>query len=439
MTKELTMEKTQLDTERSRSMPDGWELRTLGDVCEIFNGSTPLKSKREFWDDGEINWFTISDIRKQGRNIKYTQQKITSEGFNSTSITLLPKKSVLLCCTASVGEYAITDVELTTNQQFNGLVVKEKNKLFSEYLFHYSSTLKEKLLSKSGKATIDFVSMTKVKTIPIPLPPLTQQKQIVAILDKAFAAIDTAKANAEQNLQNAKELFESYLQNVFDPSTRSGQEGDDWEEGEFGNIITTLTDYHANGSYKILKKNVELKDNEDYAWMIRSTDFENNFQNQFKYIDEHAYNFMSKSKVLGNEIIMSKIGNAGKVYLMPKINRPTSLAMNLFLIRLDENNALPEFIFRFLKSNKGESQILKRVKGATTKTITKDNVRNIIILYPPLEKQKKIVIKLDALSAETKKLEAIYTQKIADLEEMKKSILQKAFSGALSLKVALAV
>jgi type I restriction enzyme S subunit len=140
---------------------------------------------------------------------------------------------------------------------------------------------------------------------------------------------------------------------------------------------------------------------------------------------------MNKSKVLGNEIIMSKIGNAGKVYLMPKINRPTSLAMNLFLIRVDENNALPEFIFRFLKSNKGESQILKRVKGATTKTITKDNVRNIIILYPPLEKQKQIVRKLEALTVECKKLEAIYIQKIAELDELKKSVLQKAFRGEL--------
>jgi len=268
------------------------------------------------------------------------------------------------------------------------------------------------------------VNQNDIKKVAINFPKsLPQQKQIVAILDKAFAAIDTAKANANQNLQNAKELFESYLQNVFE------NKGDDWEEGEFGNIITTLTDYHANGSYKILKKNVELKDKDDYAWMIRSTDFEKSFKNQFKYIDEHAYNFMSKSKVFGNEIIMSKIGNAGKTYLMPKIDRPVSLAMNLFLIRLDESRALPQFVFQFLKSKKGESQIKKRVKGATTKTITKDNVRNIIISYPSLETQKDIVQKLDILSLETKKLEAIYTQKLAYLEEMKKSVLQKAFSG----------
>jgi len=395
----------------------GWEMKKLLEISTVLTGKHNANHSK---NDGKYRFYTCA----------YNHLFCDTKKFKGECL-ILPGNGV------NVGEVFYFDGEFDAYQR---TYVIFDIKINARYL-HYHMLLYWKELGTKlqyGSAT-NFIKIGNFQDYEVSIAPLKEQKQIVAILDKAFAAIDTAKANAEQNLQNAKELFESYLQNVFDPSTRSGQEGDDWEEGEFGNIITTLTDYHANGSYKILKKNVELKDNEDYAWMIRSTDFENNFQNQFKYIDEHAYNFMSKSKVLGNEIIMSKIGNAGKVYLMPKINRPTSLAMNLFLIRLDENNALPEFIFRFLKSNKGESQILKRVKGATTKTITKDNVRNIIILYPPLEKQKKIVIKLDALSAETKKLEAIYTQKIADLEEMKKSILQKAFSGALSLKVALAV
>ena len=193
-----------------------------------------------------------------------------------------------------------------------------------------------------------------------------------------------------------------------------------------------LTDYHANGSYKVLKANVELKESEDYGWMVRSTDFENNFENNKRYITKEAYNFLNKSKIFGNEIIISKIGNAGKVYLMPKINRPCSLAMNLFLIRLNEKRCLSKYVYLYLKSKNGREQIESRILGTTTKTITKANVRSIKIYIPALNNQQSIVTKLDTLSTETKRLEAVYEKKLADLEELKKSILAKAFNGELT-------
>ena len=102
-----------------------WEMVELGEVCEIYNGSTPKRTEKGYWENGQIPWFTIDDIREQGRIIKYTKQSITESGFENSSVKLLPKNSVLLCCTASVGEFAYTEIELTTNQQFNGLVVKK--------------------------------------------------------------------------------------------------------------------------------------------------------------------------------------------------------------------------------------------------------------------------------------------------------------------------
>jgi type I restriction enzyme S subunit len=401
MIKELTMEKT--------SLPIGWETKILGEACEILDNLRKPITKRDRIE-GKYPYYGATGI------LSYINDYIFDE-----KLVLIGEDGAKWFSGAN-SSFIVNGKYWVNNHAH--VIRPNRNIILDEWIVYFLnfSDLEEFVTGM----TVPKLNQGNLKIIPIPLPPLPQQKQIIATLDKAFAAIDTAKANAVQNLQNAKELFESYLQNVFE------NKGDDWEKGEFGNIITTLTDYHANGSYKILKKNVELKDTDDYAWMIRSTDFEKKFKNSFKYIDEHAYNFMSKSKVLGNEIIMSKIGNAGKVYLMPKVDRPTSLAMNLFLIRLDENKTLPEFIFRFLKSKKGESQIQKRVKGATTKTITKDNVRNIIISFPSIVEQKIIIKKLDSLSAETNKLEAIYIQKIADLEEMKKSVLQKAFSGQLN-------
>ena len=215
------------------------------------------------------------------------------------------------------------------------------------------------------------------------------------------------------------------MQNIFT------NKNNDWKENRFGEIINLLTDYHANGSYQILKANVELKNTEDYAWMVRSTDFENNFQKDKRYITKKSYDFLKKSKIFGNEIIICKIGNAGKVYLMPKIDRPCSLAMNSFLIRLNESKCLSEYVYQYLNSKNGREQIESRILGTTTKTITKDNVRSIVIPYPSLKEQNIIVEKINALSEGTKKLESICKQKLTDLEELKKSILSKAFSGEL--------
>ena len=129
---------------------------------------------------------------------------------------------------------------------------------------------------------------------------------------------------------------------------------------------------------------------------------------------------------------MSKIGNAGKVYFMPETDRPCSLAMNLFLIRLDPSKANNEYIYRYLNSSSGKAQIAPRLKGAATQTITKDNVRSLQIPMPSLGGQHEVIKNLKILEKEIESLESLYMKKLTNIEELKKSILQKAFSGKLT-------
>ena len=410
-------------------MKQGWEVKKLGDVCEFRNGlwtgkKPPFQTvgvirntnftKDGRLDDNDIVYLEVESSQFSKRKLQYGDIILEKSGGG-------PKQPVgrVIVFDKEEGDFSFSN--FTSVIRISNKNIVDFNYLHRFLFFSYISGATENMQSHS--TGIRNLKFDDYKAIQIPLPPLQEQQRIVAILDEAFAAIAQAKANAEQNLKNAKELFESYLQSVFE------NKGEGWEEKEFGSVITTLTDYHANGSYEVLKENVELKDTEDYAWMVRSTDFENNFKNSFRYIDKNSYEFLKKSKVFGGEIIMSKIGNAGNVYLMPKSNRPCSLAMNLFLIRIDEKVAIPEFIYQYLKSKKGEIQIKSRLLGMATKTITKDNVRNRVIPCPSLPEQQDIVQKLDALSAETKQLETIYQQKITDLDELKKSILQKACAG----------
>lgn len=169
-----------------------WETCTLGDVCHILNGSTPSKAEAKYWDDGDIPWFTIDDIRNQGRRIYETSQFITKKALEETSVKLLPPKAVLLCCTASVGEYAIAEIPLTTNQQFNGLVIKDEftDKLLPDYLFYYAQYFGQSMSRLGGSTAFKFISVRDVKTVPIHIPSVDVQKKIVDSLNAEISMVE---------------------------------------------------------------------------------------------------------------------------------------------------------------------------------------------------------------------------------------------------------
>lgn len=158
---------------------------------------------------------------------------------------------------------------------------------------------------------------------------------------------------------------------------------------KLGDYLTVLTDYHANGSYERLRENVTLLDKPDYAVMIRTTNFEkDDFVDGLKYIDEHAYHFLSKSKVLPGDILMNKIASPGSVFRMPDLGRPVSLAMNLFLLRTDETRLDQAYAFYWLKAN--EAYVKSFTCGAATTTITKKAVRELEVTLPSLSAQRQI-------------------------------------------------
>jgi type I restriction enzyme M protein len=233
------------DRYRANSLPtySNWPLIQLDELVAIHNGSTPKKSEVSYWESGEIPWFTIEDIRIQGRTIRNTRQKLTKKALQETSVKLLPPESVLLCCTASLGEYAITEISLTTNQQFNGLVVKDKNRLLPKYLFWCVSQFKNELERMSGKSTFGFVSVGSLKKFEIPLPPLEVQKQIVGELD-GYAAI----------IEGAKTIVENWKPRIdVDP---------EWERRELGDVCEvyqpktiTGTDILEDGPFKVYGAN----------------------------------------------------------------------------------------------------------------------------------------------------------------------------------------
>ena len=183
------------DDEIPFEIPEGWKWVRIGEFADIINGFTPLRTNAEFWTNGTVSWFTVDDIRDQGRRIKSTKQYINEKTLAKNTSRILPKHTLLICCTASVGEYALTEIPLTTNQQFNGIVIKNEyiNLISPEYLFSIAPTFKDRLLDLAGKTTFNFVSVKKVSEMIIPLPPLSEQKRIVSKLEEVMEEIEGMK------------------------------------------------------------------------------------------------------------------------------------------------------------------------------------------------------------------------------------------------------
>ena len=251
----------------------------------------------------------------------------------------------------------------------------------------------------TGSAQLNF-GPSHLKQIKVILPPIDVQIKLVEVLDKAQELINKRK----EQIELLDELVKSRFVEMFgDPS--KNKKG--WDIYEIDEYLECLTDYHSNGSYESLRDNVTLLDSPNYALMVRTTDLENNnFEKDVKYIDEHAYNYLEKSKVFGGEIIINKIGSAGKVYLMPFLNKPVSLAMNQFLLRFDQNKVNHIFLYNLLSTPYMEIKIKEKVRGAVTKTITKDAIRKINIIVPPIEVQNQFadfVKQVDKLKFDSKK------------------------------------
>ncbi|MBI9036203.1 MAG: restriction endonuclease subunit S, partial [Bacteroidales bacterium] len=247
---------------------------------------------------------------------------------------------------------------------------------------------------------------------------LPEQKRIVSILDQAFAQIVKAKANAQQNLNNAKELFESYLQGVF--------ENGNWETKKWGD----LCDFVRGPFGGSLKKSIFKE--KGYVVYEQKHAIHDHF-NQLRYfIDEEKFNEMKRFELFPGDIIMSCSGvTLGRVAIVPD-GIPKGIINQALLKLTPKKEVSADFLKHWLRSKIFQDIIFKYSGGAAIPNVPSAKIlKDIKIPSPKIDTQLKLVNEIETIMNETKRLEAIYQEKLLNLEELKKSILQKAFNGEL--------
>jgi len=378
-------------------MNSEWKEKRLGEVIKLEYGKPLSKEKR-----------TLSG--------KYPVYGANGEKTRTNEI-FYDKKSIIVGRKGSAGEINLTERRFWP-LDVTYFVKYDDRECYLEFLYNLLLTLN---LPKFAKGVKPGINRNDIYQIRVNIPSLPEQKRIVNILNGIFEKIVKSKENAEKNLQNARELFESYSQSIFENS------GDEWEKKTLSEIADIKGGKRVPKGYRLRTQPT------DYPY-IRVADFNDYGSinlNNIHYISENVFKQIKNYTISSNDLYISIAGTIGKTGIIPKELEGANLTENACKLVFKENID-PKFVYYFTKTPNFLVQTGLNTRVTAMPKLALRRLSNIRLNIPKsLSEQKCIVIKFDAISAETKKLEAIYQQKLDDLEELKKSILQKAFKGEL--------
>ena len=394
-------------------------IEKLGEVCDFIGGSQPPKATflYDLSDVDETEYVRLIQIRdyKSDKHIVY-----------------IPKSSTRKFCSADdvmIGRYGPPVFQILKGLEgaYNVALMKavpKTEELDRDYLFRFleSPEVQNYIIKLSERAAGQTgVNKPALHDYPILVPPIPEQKRIVAILDQAFADIELARAKTEQNLLNARELFESYLQQVF------SQRGEGWVEltlgqatggvctGPFGSLLHK-SDYIENGIPLVNPAHITMTGIEPDS---RKTVSKENAARLSNYVMRQG------------DIVIGRRGEMGRCALITEKEDGFLCGTGSFLIRASDRFH-GGYLARYLRSANCKARLEKIAGGAVMPNLSNTQLSSLNLFVPPIDKQNEIIELIDLLAIESEAIVSIYQKKLEALNELKKSILQKAFSGELT-------
>ncbi len=396
-------------------MKKGWETKRLGEVCEVIGGGTPAKNNAAFYT-GAIPWATVRDMRQD--EITETEFRITKEAVRSSATNIVPAGNVVIATRVGLGKICLLGQDTAINQDLRGIIPRDEKSLTSRYLFWWFKSIAKEIVAEGKGATVQGVKLPFVKSLPIPVPPLPEQRRIVGLLDEAFAVIATAKANAEKNLQNAREIFESHLNEVF---------AKQWESGPLvalEELAVAITDGDHLPPPKS-PKGFPFITIGNIVKETRTIDFSDTFMVPRSYFNA----LKTTKKPRKGDVLYTVTGSYGIPVLL-RDDAEFCFQRHIGLVRpKPETNS--SWLYFLLMSPQVFKQAEEGATGTAQRTVSLKLLRSFVVPKLSQKHQEQAVKRLDALSAETRRLAAIYSRKLAALEELKQALLHRAFSGEL--------
>ncbi len=367
-------------------MKKGWEYKKLGEVCKTYAGGTPLKTCKEYYDGGTIPWLRSGEVCR--KYIDSTELFITQKGMDNSSAKYYPVNTIVVAMYgATAAQVGILKIESTSNQAVCGILPNDR--FVPEFLFYWFTYIKDFLASQAQGGAQPNISQVKIKNLTTPVPPLSEQKEIVEYLDSSFAKIDKLKENAAKNLEEAKALFQSALKDALEP-----KEG--WEE-------------------KTLIKEFSLKSGDNLS-----------AKKQIKGpYDVYGGNGVTGSHIeynlSGKNILIGRVGAlCGNIHF---VNAKIWVTDNAFIVKDISEHWHMDFLtyeLKYLNLNQYASQTAQPV-------ISNKSMKDVMIMLPPLSEQQSIVSFLDSLNEKVNTLQQNYSRICNECDALKQAILRQVF------------
>ena len=373
---------SKIDDLINKLCPNGVEFKDLGEVFIIKNGYTPSKNNNEYWNNGNIPWFRMEDIRTNGKILNNSIQHITEKAIKGH---LFPKNSLMVATTATIGVHALITEDFLCNQQLTAVTIKNEytKKLNIKYCFYYFDIIDKqciKIANQGGGMPI--VSLEKMKKLKIAVPPLEVQDEIVHVLDDftLLSAELSEKLSAE--LKARQQQFSYYREELITNSKGKRYKLDDVVDIYLG--LTHTPKYVENGVKFISAQNTS----NDYL------DLEN-----VKYISREEFeSITSNAKPKRNDVLFTRVGSNLGHPVIVETDEELCIFVSLGFLRVKDNNLLSnKFLKHWINTEDFWRQVRKNVHGSAKVNLNTGWLRNFEINIPAMEKQQKIIEIMDKL------------------------------------------
>ncbi|XVJ60356.1 MAG: restriction endonuclease subunit M [Tepidisphaera sp.] len=392
-----------------------WKTSTLGELFEIARGGSPRPIKNFITTAADgVNWIKIGDAKLDGKYIYSTEDKIKPAGMKRSRF--VKEGDFILSNSMSFGRPYILKTSGCIHDGW--LLLRPRAAGIDENFLYYalsSNVVYDQFDRLAAGSIVRNLNIDSVKSVQIAVPPLPEQQRIVGILDEAFAAIATAKANTEKSLTNARALFVSHLQAVFI------QQGEGWKVQKVGDIAKysfgKMLDKAKNkGKPQPYLRNVNVR------WF--SVDLSDMLE--MRFLPEEA----DKYTAIKGDVLICEGGYPGRCAIWGE-DYPVYFQKALHRVRFQEP-AHNKWLVYYLYLLDTSGQLRQYFTGSGIQHFTGEALGRLNLPIPPLTQLRRFVARFEDLHTETQRLESLAQQKLAALDALKKSLLHQAFTGQLT-------